>query len=413
MKDLFNPYIQSIETYIMFRIKEQTASLTPELEKKGRKPIYLSMGAPTSKPPKFVIDKLVEALNTDSMHTYSSPRGEKFFLDAVETFMKNRFNVNIDAKTEVCSLLGSKEGIANLLRALINPSTDEKNQDIILLPDPSYASYKEMVKVSGGYGYSLPLTPENNYMPDLNKILENLQQEGFDKNKIKALILNYPSNPLGVVANRKYYESAIDFCKRNHILLISDVAYVETHFGNCPETPTSILTLPNAKDVVIEFYSFSKPFAMTGWRLGWACGNKDAVSNLIKMKSTIDSGVFKAIQKAGAELLNSKDGEEYIKWINLEFKRKREIIVKGLAELGWNGDNLPPATFYLWLPIPPKYDTAEKFAQDILEKSGIVIVPGTAFGKYGQGFFRISIVCSDDELLEVISRMKQDGFYFG
>src|SRR5699024_5737620 len=161
----------------------------------------------------------------------------------------------------------------------------------------------------------------------------------------------------------------------------------------------------------IEFHSFSKPYAMTGWRVGWACGNADAVSILGKLKSTVDTGVFKAIQKASAEILVSKEGDEYIEKSNKNYEIKQKIITDELRELGWDIDsmNIPKATFYLWLPIPKKYKTSVEFCQDILEKSGIVLVPGSGFGRYGEGFFRLSFVASDDNLREVIRRMKEDG----
>ena len=261
IKELFNDYVQNLETYIMFQIKQMAQDLKPELDKRNRTPISLSMGAPTQNPPKFVIEKLKEALTIDGIHTYSSPKGEQYFLDAVKTRMKSRFGVELDSKTQIFSLIGSKEGIANIIRELINPKNEEKERDIILLPNPGYASYKEMVKVSGGLGYSLPLTKENNYMPDLEEVVENLKKEGYDEKKIKALIVNYPNNPLGVGASREYLQKVVDFCKKRNILLISDAAYCDMYFDE-KEKPISILELDGAMDIAVEFHSFSKPFAI-------------------------------------------------------------------------------------------------------------------------------------------------------
>lgn len=413
MKELFNDYVQSLETYIMFQIGEEVARLKPELIEKGRSPISLSMGAPVKNPPQFVIDKLKEALDIEGIHCYSTPKGEAFYLEAIAKRMKTRFGVDLDAKKEIFSLIGSKEGIANLIRVLINPTKEEFDRDIILIPDPGYASYKEMIKVSGGVGYSIPLTFENNFMPDMDEVMENLKKEGYDEKKVKALIINYPNNPLGATANIEYFEKLVAFCKKLNILLISDAAYTDMYFDE-NNRPPSILQVDGAKDVAVEFFSFSKPYAMTGWRLGWICGNAEAVSVFGKLKSTIDTGIFKALQKAASEVINSKEGDDYIKQANLGFKKKQQILVKGLKELGWDMDNLkiPDATFYLWLPIPPRYKTSSEFTDDVLKKSGVVLVPGHAFGKYGEGFFRISIVCSDENLQEVIDRMKDDGFYF-
>ena len=412
MREFFNDYVQSLETYIMFRIKETVAKITPELTAKGRPPIALSMGAPTATPPKKVIDALKTALEEKGAHLYSTPKGEKYFREAIAKRMRTRFNVELDPDNEIFSLIGSKEGLANFIRILINPTTKEEDKEIIWVPDPGYASYGEMVKVSGGKAYSVPLKPENNFMPDLEKVYADFLKEGLNPKKIKALLINYPNNPLGATATREYMQSVVDFCKKHHILLVSDAAYTDMYFK--PELkPMSVLEIEDAKDIAVEFFSFSKPFAMTGWRLGWICGNSEAVKIFGKLKSTLDSGLFKALQKAGAEILNSKEGEEYIEQANIQFKKNQELFVKGLREeLGWGEFNVPNATFYLWLPIPPRYKSSVEFTDDLMHKSGVIAVPGDAFGKYGKGYFRASIVCPEEQIKEVIRRMKEDGFYF-
>lgn len=413
MKHLFNDYVQSLETYIMFQIKQETQRLKPELEAKNRSPIALDMGAPVQAPPKFVIEKLKEVLDEPGIHTYSSPKGEMYFLDAVAKRMKSRFGVDVDPKTEIFSLIGSKEGIANLIRELINPTTVEKEKDIILIPDPGYASYKEMLKVSGGLAYPIPLTQENNYMPDLDEVMTNLEKEGFDPKKVKAVVINYPNNPLGAVATRDYFEKVVKFCKKHNILLMSDAAYTDMSFIGEEKAP-SILEIDGAKDIAVEFHSFSKPYAMTGWRIGWICGNAEVVGMFGKLKSTIDTGIFKPLQKAAAEILNSEEGEEYIKEAVIGFQKKQQILVEGFKELGWEMEklNVPQATFYLWLPIPARYNSAKEFTDDVLKTSGVVFVPGSAFGNFGEGYFRISIVATDEQLHDVVKRMKEDGFTF-
>ena len=358
MKHLFNDYVQSLETYIMFQIVEDVARLRDELTEKGRAPISLSMGAPVKNPPEFVTNKLKEAFDIEGIHSYSTPRGEAFYLEAIAKYMQRRFGVDLDPKKEIFSLIGSKEGIANIIRGLINPTTEEFDRDIIMIPDPAYASYKEMIKASGGAAYSVPLTFENKFMPDMDEVWEDMKKEGYDEKKVKALMINYPNNPLGATATLEYYEKVVAFCKKHNILLISDAAYADMYFDE-NDKPHSVLEVEGAKDIAVEFFSFSKPFAMTGWRLGWICGNAEAISWLGKLKSTIDTGIFKALQKAASEVINSKEGEEYIKEANLGFKKKQEIIVKGFEELGWDIENrVPNATFYLWLPIPPRYKTS-------------------------------------------------------
>ena len=411
MREFFNNYVQSLETYIMFRIKETVAQITPELTAKNRAPISLSMGAPTSMPPKKVIEVLKQTLDEKGAHLYSTPKGEKFFREAIAKRMQDRFNVTLNPDKEIFSLIGSKEGIANFIRALINPTTVKSEQDIILVPDPGYASYKEMIKASGGFAYSVALTPENNFMPDMEETLEQFVKDGYNPRKIKALLINYPNNPIGATATKEYMESVVKFCKKHNILLVSDAAYTDMYFKS-ELKPMSVLEIEGAKDIAVEFFSFSKPYAMTGWRLGWICGNEEAVQIFGKLKSTIDSGIFKALQKAAAEIINSQEGEEYIKEANLKFKKNQELLVEGLRELGWKNFYVPDATFYLWLPIPPRYNSSVEFSDDLMKVSGIVVVPGDAFGEYGKGYFRVSIVCPEEQIKEVIQRMKTDGFYF-
>lgn len=413
MENLFNYEAMSLDTYIMVKLKEKTAQLTEALTKKKRAPISLSMGAPTANPPEILIEKLKEFLTEDNIHTYSVTRGEPYFRQAAAQRMRERFGVELDADKEVFSLLGSKDGLANLIRFIINPKQEDKEKDIILIPDPGYASYGQMVQCSGGKAYPIALTKDNNYQPDMEDVLTKLTEDGYDSSKVKAVVINYPNNPLGVSASREYLQSVVDFCKKHDYLLISDAAYCDVYFDD-GEKPFSVLELDGAKDVTVEMFSLSKPYAITGWRLGWACGNSEVISRFAKAKSTIDNGIFKALQKACAYVMLSPEGDDYIARANAAFKRKQAIMVKGLRELGWQIDDsaLPHTTFYLWLPIPKKYNSSFKFCEDLLEKSGIVTVPGDAFGACGQGFFRVSFVCSDEKLQEVIDRMKADGFRY-
>jgi len=413
MENLFNEYAMSLDTYIMVKLKEKTAQLRESLTKKNRAPIMLSMGAPTANPPQALIEKLKEFLTEDNIHTYSVTRGEPYYREACAHRMFDRFGVKLDPNTEIFSLLGSKDGLANLIRFIITPAHDEFEKDIIMVPDPGYASYSQMAKASGGSAYPIPLTKENDYKPDMEQVFNQLEADGYSKSKVKAVIINYPNNPLGVGTTKEYAKSVVEFCRKHGILLISDAAYCDVYFDE-ENKPFSVLELDGAKDVTVEMFTLSKPYAITGWRLGWLCGNKDVISRFAKAKSTIDNGIFKALQKACAYIMTSPEGDDYIKISNCAFKRKQNIMIKGLRELGWEikDEDIPDSTFYLWLPIPKKYDSSFKFCEDLLERSGVVIVPGDAFGKYGKGFFRISYVCSDEKLQEVIERMKSDGFRY-
>ena len=408
--DLCNSHIASMQQYIMFEIKARQNELTPMLKAKDRAPIALSMGAPVEPVPEFVIKKTNEYLTQNSLHTYSTPKGEKKFLDAVKYRMKKRFNVELDSSKEIFSLIGSKEGISNLIKALVNPTFNEKEQDVIFAPMPGYASYYQMIKVAGARCYGIDLTEENNYQPDLNEVYKKYVQEGNDPEKIKALIINYPNNPLGCTCTKEYMQKCVDFCNEKNIILISDNAYCDMYFDE-EYKPHSILECDGAMECAIEMYSFSKSYAMTGWRLGFACGNRDIITALAREKSTIDTGIFKVLQYAGADLLESIEGEKYIEEQNVKFKSKIQKFVDGLNSIGYKVE-MPKAAFYLWVKIPDRFKDCEEFTNQILEKSGIVVVPGTAYDERAKRYIRLSVVASDEDLKEVIRRMKVDGFEF-
>ncbi len=410
---LFNKDVMSLETYIMFRLKERTDELREELTKRNRAPISLSMGAPTMMPPKKLIERVKELMDEPNIHLYATPRGELYFREAIAKRMKSRFGVDLDPVNEIFSLIGSKEGIAHLIRFLTTQKEDKFEKDIFMVPDPCYASYLQIIKCCGAYAYPVPLTPENNYKPNIEEYFKKLQEEGFNPDKVKAVIINFPNNPMGIGTTKEYVQSIVDFCRKHQILLISDAAYCDLYFDE-KEKPFSVFELKGAKDIAVEFHSFSKPYAITGWRLGWICGNSAVVQRLGKGKSTIDNGIFKVLQKACAEILNDPEGDEYICQGNLGYKRKQEIMIKGFRELGWviPDDKVSHTTFYLWLPIPRRFNSAYEFCEAVLEKSGIVLVPGNAFGEHGEGYFRLSFVCSDEQLQEVIDRLKEDGFSY-
>ncbi len=410
---LFNKDVMSLETYIMFRLKERTDELREELTKRNRAPISLSMGAPTMMPPKKLIERVKELMDEPNIHLYATPRGELYFREAIAKRMKSRFGVDLDPVNEIFSLIGSKEGIAHLIRFLTTQKEDKFEKDIFMVPDPCYASYLQIIKCCGAYAYPVPLTPENDYKPNIEEYFERLKSEGFNPDKVKAVIINFPNNPMGIGTTREYVQSIVDFCRKNQILLISDAAYCDLYFDE-NEKPFSVFELKGAKDIAVEFHSFSKPYAITGWRLGWICGNSAVVQRLGKGKSTIDNGIFKVLQKACAEILNDPEGDEYIRQGNLGYKRKQEIMINGFRELGWDipDDKISHTTFYLWLPIPRRFNSAYEFCEAVLEKSGIVLVPGNAFGEHGEGYFRLSFVCSDEQLREVIDRLKADGFTY-
>ena len=396
---LYSEIWQNREEYIMFRIAKQVVDLTPELEAKDRPPLKLSIGAPTVPPPASIIQKLTECLNEEGIHMYSTTRGELFYRQAVADRMQKRFGVTVCPKTEVCSLVGSKEGLASVFRGLITPQLELAKKEYILVPDPGYASYV--------------LNPEDNYLPDLEETWQKAMAQGISPKQIKAVVINYPSNPIGATAPLSYYEACVAFAQRHGILLISDNAYADMYFDVAVK-PHSILEVAGAMDCAIEFHSLSKPYSLTGWRLGFAVGNKAAVDLVALVKSTVDSGIFKVLQKAGAFAITDDGVEAHIQEVNKMYAHNQKVFVDGLKTLGWPVEtmNPPKATFYLWMPIPTNYTSCVQFSQDILKKAGIVTVPGTAFGAHGEGYVRLSLVLPENELLEVIDRMKTDGFVY-
>jgi LL-diaminopimelate aminotransferase len=414
IKALTSELWKNAEEYIMFRIAKRVQELTPSLTERGLKPLMLSMGAPTGQPPRALKDALIEALDQTGMHTYSTPRGELYFREAVAQRMQQRFGVTVDPNKEVFSLVGSKEGLANMFRGLITPNLDPQAQDIILAPDPGYASYVDSIQGAGGRAFPIALTPENNYTPDMNTVLEQVKAAGLDPKRIKAVIVNYPSNPLGAMCDLAYYEHVVAFCRTHNYLLISDNAYADLYFEGSP-VPNSVLEVEGAKDIAIEFHSLSKPYCTTGWRIGFAVGNPDAIQLLGTVKSTVDSGLFKVMQKAGAFALLSHECEAFVKEANAQYAKAHELTFNGFVQtLGWPAELLrkPQATFYFWLPIPPRYTNCQQFTTELLEQAGIVAVPGTAFGQYGEGFVRLSIVLPLEQLQEMIDRMLAKGFTY-
>lgn len=312
-------------------------------------------------------------------------RGQKNLEKQYLIIIKN-YDVEIDPENEICVLIGSKEGIAHFPLCFINPG------DISLVPEPGYPVYNLGTIISGGESYFLPLKEENGFLPDLGKIPERILE------KAKILYLNYPNNPTGVFANREFLKDVVKFCKKNRIILAYDAAYSEIYFE---ERPVNIFEIEGAKDIAIEFNSLSKTYNMTGWRVGWACGNSFLVNALAKIKENIDSGTFEAIQYAGIEAL--KGPQDSVEKMRNIYKKRRDIFASGLKELNFNF-NLPKGTFYFWLKIE---GSSIKFVDFLLENGKIVSTPGIGFGPSGEGFVRFSLTINEEKIKEAIERMKK------
>lgn len=359
----------------------------------GKDLIDFGIGDPDRPTPKPVIDKLCEAANDPQTHRYDeSDYGWPDFINAAAEWCNRRFGLELDpSKGEVIQVIGSKEGLAHLAWAFV------EEDDVCLVPDPGYTVYKVNAAMAGGTTYAMPLHAENNFLPDLSAIPTDVAR------KSKLMYLNYPNNPTGATATKEFFAEVVEFAKNYEVIVCHDAAYTEVAFDGY-KAP-SFLEVPDAKNVGIEIHSLSKTFNMTGWRIGFAIGNADILAGLDKMKSFVDSNQFPAIAIASAYILRS--GEDNRDTLAL-YQKRRDILVDGLNSLGWN---LPKskATLYIWAPVPKGYTSIE-FAKTLIEKAGVLVVPGVGYGEHGEGYVRFSLTVNGDKngerVAEAIERIK-------
>ena len=382
--------IKRIPPYIFAEIDKKKSAA----KAKGIDIIDLGIGDPDLPTPDFVIDALVKSVKNPSTHDYPPYQGTQLFRKAVADWYKDRFNVSLDPEREVLSLIGSKEGIAHAFLTFLDSG------DIAILPDPGYPVYQVNTLIAGGVPYMVPVKEENGYQIDLNAIDPAILP------KANLLFLNYPNNPTGAVASDEHLQEVIDFGKAHNILICMDLAYSEVSYDGY--VPKSILEFEGAKDIAIEFHSLSKTFNMTGWRIGMAVGNAEAIAAFGKIKTNIDSGIFKAIQEAGIEALQHY--QSFKDTQNKLYQKRRDIIVDGLNSLGWRLPK-PKATYYVWAPVP-KGLSSQEFTISLLDRTGILVVPGTGYGPCGEGYFRISITTSTERLEAAIQRLKEHQISF-
>jgi len=365
-----------------------------EAKADGMDVINFGIGDPDQPTPENIVNKMKEAIQDPTTHSYPSYEGLAEFRTAVSRRYEKRFEVDLDPETEVVSLIGSKEGIAHLPLCYINPG------DSALVPDPGYPVYKTSILLADGKPIMMPLLEENNFLPDLDNINEE------DAEKAKIMYLNYPNNPTGAMASFEFFEKVIDFAKKYNIIIAHDAAYTDIYLDE--EVPHSILEVEGAKDVAIEFNSLSKPYNMTGWRIGWACGKEDVIESLGRLKTNIDSGIFEAIQYAGIEALyNSEDSIEEV--TNL-YRERRDLLVEGLSELGW--DVKPnKASFYLWIDVPEDIDSSE-FSKKLFKKTGVFFTPGVGWGDHGENYLRIALTVEIERIKEALQRIEESDFVY-
>lgn len=372
------------------RLKKLPPYLFVEIDKakraaraQGRDIIDLGIGDPDTPTPDFIIDALAKAAKDPANHRYALDNGILELRKAIADWMNARFSVTLDTEKEIHPLIGSKEGIAHFPLAVVNPD------DVVLVPDPRYPPYYSGSIFAGAKVTILPLEEKNNFLPDLKKV-----------RKAKLIFVCYPNNPTAACASREFYRELVEICRKENIIIAADAAYSEIYFDF--KKPPSILEIEGAKDIAIEFHSLSKTYNMTGWRIGWACGNEKLVATLAKIKSNIDSGIFGAIQAAGIAAL--KSDQSHPEKMRLVYQERRDVLINGLADLGWQVEK-PEATFYIWAKIPKGFKSSMDLAKTLLDKCDVVATPGVGFGEFGEGYIRFALTVGVVRLKEAVSRI--------
>jgi len=375
------------------RLTKLPPYLFAEIDKKkkaalaaGRDVINLGVGDPDQPTPDFIIEALKQAAHDPRTHQYALDEGSPELRQTISTWCSERFGISLDPESEILPLIGSKEGIAHLPLAVVDPG------DVCLVPEPCYPPYRSGTIFAGAVPIYMDLTLENDFLPDLDAIDPRVARAA------KIIYVNYPNNPTAAVAGLDFYQRLVAFAREYDVLICSDLAYSEMYFD---EPSHSVLEVPGAKDVTIEMHSLSKTFNMTGWRIGFAAGNADAIAALGKLKSNLDSGIFGAIQHAAVAAL--RDKSDFIPRQREMYRRRRDALVDGLASLGLKA-NRPAATFYVWIQVPQGY-TSEQFCTRLLEEADIVMTPGNGFGRPGEGFARAALTVSEERIRQAVERI--------
>ncbi len=366
--------------------------LKAEISAKGVDVINLGVGDPDLPTPDHIIRKLQKASEDPVNHQYPSYSGMDDFRVSAAGWYKRRFGVELDPKSEVLTLIGSKEGIAHFPLAFINPG------DVVLVPTPAYPVYHVATLFAGGESYFMPLVKKNSFLPDLDAIPADVAK------RARVMFINYPNNPTGATAERDFYEAVVEFARRYDIIVCHDAAYTEMGFDGY--RPMSFMEAPGARDVGIEFHSLSKTYNMTGWRLGFAVGNAQILDGLGQVKSNIDSGAFNAVQWAGIAAL--EEDQACVAEMRKIYLERRDVLIDGLRKAGLDPE-VPKATFYVWCPTPAGFSSAE-FTSLLLKEAGIVTTPGSGFGEPGEGYVRMALTVSRERIEEAVERIRKLSF---
>ncbi|HTZ19093.1 MAG TPA: LL-diaminopimelate aminotransferase [Dissulfurispiraceae bacterium] len=356
---------------------------------KGADLIDLSIGDPDIPTPAHIVNAMKKAVEDPEHHRYPSYEGMLSYRQAVSDWYKRRFGVTLDPRAEVLSLIGSKEGIGHIPFAFVNPG------DAVLVPSPGYPVYPVATLFAGGESHLMPLKEINAFLPDFSAIPDSVL------NRAKLMFLNYPNNPTAAVASKDFYRDAITLAAKYNIIICHDAAYSEVYYDG--EKPLSFLELDGAMEVGIEFHSLSKTYNMTGWRIGYAVGNRDVISGLGKIKSNLDSGVFQAIQEASIAALNT--GDSLLAGIRNTYQERRDALCSGLNDIGLDVIK-PKATFYVWTKVPSGFDSSG-FVSHLLEKAAVLGTPGVGFGAPGEGYIRFALTQSIERIKEAVQRIRK------
>ncbi len=358
-----------------------------EKRARGEDIISFAIGDPDLPTPPHIIDHMCRAAHEPENHRYPETNGLPELRQAIAEWYETRFGVTLDPDKEVLPLIGSKEGIGHVAFCFVEPG------DITLVTDPGYPVYSMSTLIAGGEPHFMPLTEENDFLPDFDAIPTEVLA------KAKLMWLNYPNNPTGATTDLGFFERAIDFAKDHNLAICHDAPYTEVYFDD--QKPPSVLEVPGAKEVAIEFHSLSKTYHMTGWRIGMAVGNAETIDALFRVKSNLDSGIPQAIQYAAIEAL--RGSQECVFEHNAILQRRRDKLTRILGKMGLNA-RVPKATFYVWAKVPPGY-TSIGFTNKLLDEAGIAVTPGIGYGRKGEGYIRLSLTLPDDRLDKAIERL--------
>lgn len=376
--------LERIPPYLFAELEQKIAAKRAQ----GIEVISLGIGDPDQPTPAFVGERLAEAARDPGTHRYPSNRGRVEFRQAVADFYRRRFGVDLDVDTEIVPALGAKECIFNFNLAFCDPG------DAALAADPGYPVYTAGPLLAGADAIRVRLAPESGFAPDLDSISAD------DLERARVLYLNYPNNPTGAVAAEGLFERVVDFARRNELIVVHDASYTETTFDGY--VAPSFLQTPGAKEVGCEVFSLSKGYNMTGWRTAAIVGNADVIDSYWRLKTNIDSGMFEAVQLAAAEALDHGDGAAA--GMSAVYQRRRDLVCDTLRSVGVEVTP-PKATIYVWAPVPAGHDSTS-FCESVLERSAVVVSPGSAYGPNGEGFFRIALTIGDDRLQEALERLR-------